>query len=341
MASAIEAATAKPQLGAGLAQGVETLSGNEQVTFTLYVKLVLPLDKYVFWVNASLLTDSAIYNASQYNRILYDEYPPEIPKKQVTVTGSFHYSSNVQMLEDRQTVFNHITFTATSPIVDFNEINPQFTYIAEYEGLKFAFNSRDNFYKQADLYHYRGSSLYSIMDTQVINTMTDFDAQSVIVSNSLPIWLALNQFFPMYPAYLPPQNLPPPYATVDIIGNETTALGQFPIINNVIPEQGNPVQSTHNQLASDTVKITMFGIRNHEALNFAQYVYQYSMNTDNIGLMNMPIIQDEKITQSELGIIAMKKTITFKVSYYQNTVNDVALKYIQSAFCSLTPTNIV
>jgi hypothetical protein len=64
------------------------------------------------------------------------------------------------------------------------------------------------------------------------------------------------------------------------------------------------------------------------------------MNTDNIGLMNMPIIQDEKIAQPEFGIIAMKKTITFKVSYYQNTVNDVALKYIQSAFCSLTPTTV-
>ena len=64
MASAIEAATAKPQLGAGLAQGVETLSGNEQITFTLYVKLVLPLDGYVFWVNASLLTDSAIHPLS-------------------------------------------------------------------------------------------------------------------------------------------------------------------------------------------------------------------------------------------------------------------------------------
>jgi len=340
MASAIEAATAKPQLGAGLAQGVETISGNEQVTFTLYVKLVLPLDGYVFWVNASLLTDSAIYNASQYNRVEYDKYAFAIPPKQVTVPGSFHYASNVQMLEDRQPAFNHITFTATKPIVDFNEINPQFIYIATYQGLKFSFNSRDNYYKQADLYHYRGSALYSIMDSQIIETMTDFDAQSVIVSNSLPIWLTLNQFFPMYPSYLVDQNIPPPYAAVDVIPSETTALGQFPIINNVIPTSGNPTQSTYNQLTSDTVKITMYGIRNNEVLNFAEYVYQYSMNTDNIGLMNMPIIQDEKTTQSELGIIAMKKTITFKVSYYQNTVNNVALKYIQSAFCSLTPNNL-
>jgi len=50
MASAVEAATAKPQLASGLAQGVETISNYEQITFTLYVKLVLPLDGYVFWV---------------------------------------------------------------------------------------------------------------------------------------------------------------------------------------------------------------------------------------------------------------------------------------------------
>ena len=331
----------KTELGAGLAQGVETISLNQEITFTLYVKLVLPLDGYVFWVNASLLTDSALFNASQYNKLLYNNYPEGVPARQLVASGSFHFSSDVQMLEDRQSVFNHTIFTSLVEISDFNLINPQFTYIAEYQGMKFAFNRRENFYKQADLYHYRGDALYSVMNTQIIDTMTGFDTNSVIVSNSLPIWLALNQFFPMYPSYLVDQNIIPPYAAVDIIPSDTVALGQFPIINNVIPSVGDPTQSTYNQLATDTIKITMFGIRNNEALNFAQYVYQYSMNTDNIGLMNMPIIQDEKMTQSELGILAMKKTITFKVSYYQHTVNDVALKYIQSAFCSLTPTNLV
>ena len=329
MASAVEAATAKPQLGAGLAQGVETLSGNEQVTFTLYVKLVLPLDKYVFWVNAALLTDSALYNASQYNRLLYNNYPEGVPARQITVKGSFHHSSNVQMLEDRQTVFNHTIFTALEEISDFNLINPQFTYIATYEGMRFAFNARENFYKQADLYHYRGDALYSVMTTQVIDTMTGFDTNSVIVSNSLPIWLALNQFFPMYPSYLVDQNIVPPYAAVDINPSLTTALQDFPLLD----PDSNPFQ-----LVKDTVKITMYGIRNHEALNFVQYILDYSRNTDNIGLMNMPVLQDEKMTQSELGIMAQKKTITFEVSYFQTTVNDIARQLIEHAFMEITPT---
>ena len=328
MASAVEAAQAKPQLGAGLAQGVETLSGNEQVTFTLYVKLVLPLDGYVFWVNATLLTDSALFNASQYNKLLYNNYPEGVPARQLVASGSFHFSSDVQMLEDRQTVFNHTTFTSLVEIADFNLINPQFQYIATYQGMRFAFNTRANFYKQADLYHYRGDALYSVMNTQIIDTMTGFDTQSVIVSNSLPIWLSLNQFFPMYPSYLVDQNIVPAYAAVDINPSLTTALQDFPLLD----PDSNPFQ-----LVKDTVKITMYGIRNHEALNFVQYILDYSRNTDNIGLMNMPVMQDEKMTQSELGIMAQKKTITFEVSYYQSTVNDIARKLIEHAFMEITP----
>jgi hypothetical protein len=328
MASIEETIGAKPQLASGLAQGVETISNYEEVTFTLYVKLVLPLDGYVFWVNASLLTDSALYNASQYNKLLYDNYPEGVPARQLTAKGSFHVSQELHQLADRTTVYNHVIFTSLQPIQDFNLINPQFLYIADYQGYKYGFSRRENYYKQADLYHYRGDTLYSIMKTQVIDSMTGFDTSSVIVSNSLPIWLALNQFFPMYPSYLVEQNLPPVYASVDI--NPTTAIQDFPLLD----PNSNPFQ-----LTKDIVKIELFGVRNKEALNFVQYVLDYSRNTDNIGLMNMPIMQDEKVTQPELGIIAQKKTITFEVSYYQTTVNDIARKLIEHAFITITPHN--
>jgi hypothetical protein len=341
MANVFETSGAKPQLASGLAEGVNTLSNGETVTFTLYAKLVLPLDGYVFWVNAALLTDSALLNISQYNKLLYNNYDERVPPREIIAQGSFHFNSNVQMLEDRQTAFNHTIFTSLVKLDDFNLINPQFMYVASYQGLKFAFNSKDNYYKQADLYHYRGDSLYSVMNTQLIDSMTGFDTNSVIVSNSLPIWLGLNQYFPMYPSYLVDQNLPPPYAVVDITPSSTEALGQFPIVKNILINGGATpsTQETIQQLASDTVKITVYGIRNNEALNFANYVFQYSLNTDNIGIQNMPIIQDEKLTQSEFGIIAMKKTITFKVSYYQNTVNDVAQKLIKEAFISVNAAN--
>ena len=328
MATAIEAATAKSQLASGLAEGTNTLSGNETVTFTLYVKLILPLDGYVYWVNATLLNDSAIYNALTYGFGEYNNQGETLPARQVTHKGSFHFNSELHQLEDRTTAYNHVLFTSLELIQDFNLTNPNLIYVATYEGVRFAFSRRENFYKQADLYHYRGDAVYSIMDTQLVDSMTGFDTESVVVSNSLPIWLSLNQYFPLYPSYLVGQNLAPPYASVDIDPRQTTALQQFPLLDS----ESNPYQLVH-----DTVRITIFGTRNNEALNFANYVFQYSQNTDNIGVMNMPVIQDEKVTQPELGIIAMKKSITFEVSYYQTTVNNVARKLIEEAFITLTP----
>jgi hypothetical protein len=52
--------------------------------------------------------------------------------------------------------------------------------------------------------------------------------------------------------------------------------------------------------------------------------------------MNMPVMQDEKVTQPEMGIIAQKKVITFDVSYFQTTVNNVARQLIEKAFISVT-----
>lgn len=332
MASIEETMGAKPELASGLAQGAETISNYEEVTFTLYAKLVLPLDGYVFWVNASLLTDSALLNISQYGSLLNNNLPPKaFPPRVLKAKGSFHFNANVQMLEDRQTVFNHTIFTSYQQIDDFNLINPQFTYIANYQGMRFSFNVKDNYYKQADLYHYRGDALYSVMTNQIIDSMTGFDTESVIVSNSLPIWLSLNQFFPMYPSYLVEQNAQPVYAAVDIDPRQTTALQDFPLLD----RYSNPMQ-----LVKDTVRITIYGIRNHEALNFVQYVLDYSRNTDNIGMMSMPVMQDEKMTQSELGIMAQKKTITFEVSYYQSTVNDIARKLIEHAFITINPSPV-
>ena len=59
-------------------------------------------------------------------------------------------------------------------------------------------------------------------------------------------------------------------------------------------------------------------------------VNQYSLDTDSIGIMNMPIVRDEKRPQSELQVIAMKKTIEFDVSYYQTRINDIARQLIES-----------
>lgn len=330
MSALEESVGAKTEFGAGLAEGVNTLSLNQTVTFTLYVKIVLPVDGYVFWANALLLTDSAILNASQFNALELNKNSNSLPARQITAQGSLHYSTEVNQQEDKTAAFNHMMFTSLQQIQDFNEVNPLMIYVAtNIDGVKFAFNRRDSFYKQADLYHYRGDALYSVMYTQLIDSMSDFDSLSPVVSNSLPIFLSLNKFFPMFPSFLVEQNLKPPYASVHIAPSDTYAIQAFPLLD----RQSNPFQLVH-----DKVKITIYGKRNQDALNFAQYLYDYSLNTDNFGVQNMPIIQDEKLTQTEFGIIAMKKTIILDISYYQTTVNNVARKLIESAFVSYTVT---
>lgn len=328
MASVQETSGSKTPLGASLADGLNTISLNQTITFTLYVKMVLPLDGYVFWVNGALLSDSAIYNATQYNKLIYDQPPSTTaPRRQITVQGSLHYSSEVNQLEDRTAVFSHVIFTSLQDIVDFQSVNPQLMYVANYDDMTFTFNRRDAFYKQADLYHYRGDPLYSIMDTQLIDDMAQLDPDRVIVSNSLPIWLGLNQYFPMYPSFLVDQNLPPPYASVHIEPSSTQALQAAPRLNEY---------SSHFQLVKETVRISIFGTRNWNALEFQDYVFQYSLDTDNIGIMNMPVIQDEKVSQSEFGIIAQKKVITFEISYYQENIRNFARKLIEHAFMEIT-----
>ena len=327
MSTVEETLGAKTPLGSSIAEGVNTISMNQEVTFILYVKLILPIDGSVFWVNSSLMSDSALYNAAQYGQTEYDKMDYPAPKRHLQVKGSLHYATEVKQLEDRTPSFNHMIFTSLTEVTDFNLVNPNMMYVALHEGIKFAFNSRQSFYRQADIYHYRGDALYSIMNTQLLDSLTDFDTIEPVVSNSLPIWLTLNKFFPMYPSYLVAPNNPPPYASIDIDPAQTTALQDFQLLDK---------HSSPNQLVRDTVKITIYGKRNNDALNFVNYVLQYSIDTDNIGLLNMPVIQDEKATQTEFGILAMKKTITFDISYYQSTVNNITRKLIESAVMSIT-----
>jgi hypothetical protein len=303
MPSVAETSGAKSQLAAGLAEGINTLSNNQTITFTKYVRYVLPLDGYVFWVRSDLAGFQT--NAAPVT---------------VAVQGSFHYASDTQQREDETFAINRVVFTALSEIQDFNLIEPCVMYIGEFEGVRFAFTQRKSFYRQADLYHYVGNAVYPAMASQVIDCVEQLTDRSVVVSNSLPVWLSLNQIMPMFPSFLVPDNLPPVYAAVHIEPDATRALQSVPSFDSTL---------THYQLVSDRVKITMYGMRNFNALDFQDYIYNYMLNDDNLfGLMNMPVIRDEKRTQAELSVIAMKKSIEFEVSYYQTRVNDVARQLI-------------
>jgi hypothetical protein len=97
-----------------------------------------------------------------------------------------------------------------------------------------------------------------------------------------------------------------------------------------IPE-GTMLDSTHYQLSADRVRITIYGATNQQTLDFVDTVNRFSYDYDYIGIMSASPVRDEKRTQAELGVIALKKTIEYEVSYYQTRANDVAQQLLLKA----------
>ena len=336
----LEAGNARTPMGADLAQGVDTLSLQQEITFTNYVRLVLPLDNYVFWVNASLVGQSALLNVMRFNKATLNQ-PPSVASfaRTFVCKGSLHYATEVRQEEGETYAANRVVFTSEFEVNDLNEVAPGTLWIGEFDGRRFAFSSRSSWYRQANLYHYVGYAIYPDMEPQVVDDLAGFDSGSVVVSNSLPAWLGLNSYSPsyglswpvltLYPSFLSPENLDPPFGTVHVYPEGTRALAMAPTIGPTF---------SHDQLCSDRVRVTLWGTRNFDALSFVDAVNQYSLDTGLIGIMGttLPVVRDEKRTQSELATIAMKKTIDWEVSYLQSAMRAVAQKIIVSSIPSFT-----
>lgn len=311
MATIGESAGAASPLNAALTAGIAELSQNQTITFTQYTRIVLPLDGYVFWVN----------NGNQF-----------------TASGSLHVDKRLEQREDETIGISRVVFTSTSEIQDFDAVAPGVMYIATFGEIRFAFSSHKNFYSQSGLWHYAGEALYPSLATQVLDAQPD--TTDVIVSNSLPIWLMLGSAsvfgltpptFPIYPSFLVPQDAAPPYAAVHIEPGATDALQSAPSFD---------YEGSHFQLCRDRVVITLYGVRNDAALDFQDYIFQYSLNTDIIGVMNTPVWRDEKRTQREMGILAQKKIFEIEVSYYQQRIQTETLQLIESCLVTYLPNQL-
>ena len=342
MPTAAEASFAPSPLSSDLRAGIEQLSARQTVTFTKYVRVILPLDGFVYWVKADLLSPSAIYNSTLFNggAAFNDGQTIVSTANVIEAKGSLHFASNKIQDDPESYGINRVTFTSEEPLhQDFTQVGAGMIYIGnfggQYENVRFAFSNRENFYQQADIWHYVGDSVYPFMTTQIIEDAGQLNTQELIVSNSLPLWLRLNNYtptfpsygfgntmFPLFPSYLVTSNIPPPFASVHIYPESTQSLASTPYIG---------FRSSHHQLTKERVKITIFGLGNSYAMDFVDCVNQYSQDYDFFGLMGVPTIRDEKIAQSELGIIAQKKSIEFEISYYQARVRDIARQIIGQA----------
>lgn len=296
---------------ASLLAGLRVLSLDETITFVKYIKQVLPLDGYVFWLKTDALP----------------------------IKGSLHVSVDRRQLEDETISVNRVIFTTDTEVIPFNVIDPETIWVGRYRDQKFAFSQQGPFYRAANLYHYMGDAVYPAMESQLIDVGEQLSDCTLIVSNSLPAWLALQSYRPiwlqlpnpcvtLYPSFAVPPNLRPPYGVVHIAPAETRALQAIPLID---------ATGSHSQLAADKVRVTLYGLTNDDSLTWLDLVNQYSLDTDAFGIMAPEIVRDEKRTQAELQILAMKKTLEFEVSYNQRRISDIAAQMVQQVTATFLP----
>lgn len=331
MTTVAELGNAKTPLGASLAGAVNDIAGSSSpITFTLYNRRILPIDGFVFWIRAGL-----------------DAVPPTAATTK-TIQGSFHFQTEKIQEENDTYGLNRCIFTAEQPIMQgFEYSDPTLVYIGQFPdpqnpsvSLSFAF-SQQKVYKQANLWHYTGDAIYPFMASQIVNDLADLPANVQIVSNSLPFWLSLNNYapfygfgnsVPLYPSSLVLSNIVPPFGSVHIVPESTTATAALFYMNN---------KSSQWQLATERVQITFYGLSNDTIMNFYACVVQYSTDYSPLGqafgLVNSPIVQDMKVRQTELSVIGQKKTIEFEVSYFQQSARNVARQLIEEAFVTATP----
>jgi hypothetical protein len=307
-----ESAAAPGPLAAALESGVKTLSQNQAITFKQYTKSTLPTDGYVFWVFSGT---------------------------SATFQGSLHYITDRHQDEDQTVAQNRFIFTALEEVTAINTVSPSTLWVGSWVvdgvSLQIVFSDRGSFYQQANLWHYSGYAVYPAMSSQLVEAIGDLPLEP-IVSNSLPLWLAQNTFAPVYPSFLVPDNVVPPYITVHIDPEGTESFGSFPILGwPGTTESGTGASPLHSlpasQLQRDRVKLTLYGFNSQKAMQYYVSLMDYSLNTGDFGFSNTPVFHDEKRTQVEITALAMKKTLVISANYYNSTADAVARRLILSA----------
>lgn len=292
-----------------LERGYETLSKNQKISFTLYNRVILPADGYVFWLNTG---------------------------RKISVTGSLHYITDKRQDEDQTIGVNKVIFTTSKQIDELNSVGPDSMYVGSFRDLTFSFSRHGGYYEQANLWHYAGDAVYPALKAQLVQSSTELAGLSPVVSNSLPIWLSLNQYGSVYPSFLVPDNIVPPYVVVHVEPTGTSAIQAFPRLT-LDNTPGTASSWSLWQLVKDRVRLTLYGFTNETAAQYLYQILERSRNTDEFGLMSSPVVRDEKRPQAELSAIAQKKTIELTVSYYQASALEAANSLILQAGCNFPP----
>lgn len=323
MPSAQEASGQQSAIQSALDAGLNSIAQRQQVQFQKYSRLALASDGSVFWVAQQAVVMTAI--------------------------GSLHYATDREQSETSTLGLSDVIFSSESEITQFSAIAPDFMWIGRWDipnapPLRVAFSHLGNLFREADIYHYTGTAITAIMLPNIIDNPADIPA-GPIVSNSLPIWLAqtnlTGQAVPIFPSFLIPENLPPPYIAVHIEPSMTESLSAAPLIGpwpgTIEPNSGaSPLhEMPASQLYRDEVTLTLYGFSNQAAWQWWVALIEASASgTAPFGFANSPAIQDEKHLSRELAAIAQKKILHISANYLQGAANAVARRLILEAMLS-------
>lgn len=299
------------QLQNSLYEALDNL-GSGPYTFYQYTKYQMSQDGYVFWVKSQ--------NSVQFK-------------------GALHVSTDREQEIDDTIAMNSVILDAESEITAFNDNSPTTMWVGDIpvpDGtVKVAFQRRGPFFAKAGVYHYAGFAVFPPFGPLLVDSDSDLPA-GPIVSNSLPLWLDFSTAsLPVYPSFLVPENVSPPYIAVHI--PHTVQVQPVPYVpwSTTTPDPTPDFYDlTLYQLMKDQVQMIAYGLNNVQAW---QFIYRlFTASGDSFGFMTTPTIQDDKRTQPEIMAIAMKKTIEFEASYYQTAADVVARRMIASATVSYT-----
>lgn len=300
-----------------LTAGINQVSDNQQITFTKYFRVILPLDGMVCWIKSGSINTNALEYPAMFGG---EENATGIPE-QITVPGMLHYDANQANKADETITVSNVSFSTSEKVDVFNLLAPDYLWIASVDGYEFAFSSKANYTEAAGLHHYQGQAMYPVVRGLLIDNPAALNVFEPVLSNSTPIWLGLNKYFPIYPSYLVPENTQGVYGVVSPTDTEMLWSAAW------TDRDGNTWQNM-----SEKVRITLYNVKNNQAWDFLKYVLENSIDTNDYGIMETPVIIDAKRPQSEINAVAIKKYIDFKISYYQSRQRGQIPRIIETVF---------
>ena len=235
------------------------------------------------------------------------------------VASIHHKNSEVQQATDSSSSQTLIITTQTK----INAPNDKLLVI-DYDGIKYAIQEQDNFYKTSDTWHYVGFSLPyfmgDVIDDSRLNVLNILgDCRSLFISD------LITRTWPVYSAYNVPRDLTPPYMAIDV--KDTRAIQSSPIIL----ETGQS-----DQLVYDTIELTSYGLPLSKVIDYRNALHD-DFAFSGFGVSSIGDIKSRTTGRSTaFNSTSAGHSITMTINYYQESIPAIMRKLILSAHILVT-----